>query len=82
MTKRSELVNNFQTPRRQSYAAIVLIIYKFYKIIIRQIWPFLLFILLGSGRGKRDTSSIISILLMINYTYPKAFLKNKKLAFP
>lgn len=54
MTKRSELVNNFQTPRRQSYAAIVLIIYKFYKIIIRQIWPFLLFILLGSGRGKRE----------------------------
>ena len=54
MTKRSELVNNFKEPRRQSLVAIFMIIYKFYKIIIRQIWPFALIFILGSRGGKRD----------------------------
>ena len=53
MTKRSEVTHNFSEPRRQSYLAIVLIIYKFYKIIIRQVWPFLIFIVLGSRSAKQ-----------------------------
>lgn len=56
---------DFSIPRRQSYVAILLILYKYYKIIIRQLWPFLLIILLGR-RGSADylVYGIIGIALI------------------
>lgn len=50
--KRSEEIH-FSEPTRQSLVAIVLIIYRYINIIIRQIWPFLLIILVGGGSSKK-----------------------------
>ena len=41
------------TPMRQSYAAILLIAYKLYKVIIRQLFPFLLIFFFGGSLGKK-----------------------------
>lgn len=91
MTRRSEIVNNFREPRRQSYFAIVLIIYKFYKVIIRQAWPFLIFILLGSRKSNRAgwedymlyigiLFGLISMLLAIlNYFKHYYYIKDDEL---
>lgn len=44
----------FTTPMRQSYVAILLIIYNTYKIIVRQLWPFILLYVIGGSEGKRQ----------------------------
>ncbi len=61
-------INSFSKPTRQSIVAIFLIIFKYIKIMLRQIWPFLLvFFVGGSGKsyGILITLSIISIGSMI-----------------
>ena len=58
--KRSELKSLFE-PQRQSYFAIVLILFKFIKLIIRQLWP-LLIIFLINPRGSFDV--ILGILTL------------------
>lgn len=50
--KRSEELL-FSEPTRQSLVAIILIIYKYINVIIRQIWPFLLIFLVGGGSGRK-----------------------------
>lgn len=60
--------NSFNQPTRQSIVAIFLIIFKYIKVMLRQIWPFLLvFFVGGSGRsyGLLIVLSIISIVSMI-----------------
>jgi len=55
--KKNEL-NQFSVPTRQSLVAIILIIYKYINVIIRQIWPFLLIFLVGGGSSKRDSFAL------------------------
>jgi len=43
----------FGSKTRQSYVAILLIIYKSYRIIVRQAWPFLIYFVIG-GSGKKS----------------------------
>ncbi len=53
---------NFEIPTRQSYVAIILIIYKFYKVVIRQAWPFILLFLLRRNSEGVDYWFYILIL--------------------
>lgn len=55
--KKNEL-HPFSEPTRQSLVAIVLIVYKYINIVIRQVWPFLLIFLVGGGSRKRDSFAI------------------------
>lgn len=60
--------HSFDRPTRQSIVAIFLIIFKYIKVMLRQIWPFLLvFFVGGSGKsyGILVTLSIISGISMI-----------------
>ena len=50
--------NVFSEPTRQSIVAIVLIIYKYINVIIRQIWPFLLIFLVGGASGRSERFAI------------------------
>jgi len=45
---------DFAQPMRQSYAAILLITYRLYKVIIRQVFPFLIVFFVGGTLGKRS----------------------------
>ena len=61
-------INSFNKPTRQSIVAIFLIIFKYIKVMLRQVWPFLLvFFVGGSGKsyGLLFTLSVISIGSMI-----------------
>lgn len=51
--------NDFSTPQRQSYAAIVFIAYRFFQIVVRQIWPILIAFLIG----REQTKTFFIILL-------------------
>ncbi len=52
---RNEAVDlDFSIPRRQSYAAILMIAYRLYKVLIRQLFPFLLVVLFGGSSKKGD----------------------------
>lgn len=64
MTKKNDWA--FDVPTRQSYVAILLIIYKYYRVILRQIWPFLLiFIFKGkSGRAEYYLYGIIGFAVV------------------
>ena len=60
--KRSEELL-FAEPTRQSLIAIILIIYKYINVIIRQVWPFLLILLWGGGSDKKSSIAIgLSVL--------------------
>jgi putative membrane protein len=49
--KKSEDIR-FDEPRRQSYSAILFFIYRFFKTVVRQIWPILLAFLFGKEQTK------------------------------
>lgn len=49
--KKSDPVD-FSIPRRQSYSAILFFIYRFFKIVVRQVWPILLAFLFGKEQTK------------------------------
>jgi putative membrane protein len=51
---------NFEIPRRQSYTAILFFIYKFFKTLIRQVWP----ILLAFVFGKEQTKTIFLYIII------------------
>jgi len=53
--------NNFSQPSRQSYVAILVIIYNLYKRLIRQFWPFLLLALANVGREGRIDKTLYYI---------------------
>lgn len=57
----------FDQPTRQSYVAIIIIIYKFYKTIIRQFWPFLLIFVFG-GNLSKDKGFVIGIAVLASLT--------------
>ena len=70
---------DFSRPRRQSYSAIIFFIYRFFKIVVRQIWPVLLAFLFGREDFKLTLLYIIigistlvmlySILSFFNYYF-------------
>lgn len=60
----------FDQPRRQSLTAILMIIIKTYKVVIRQLWPVLVIILLRGGSGGKQMHfalglGAIAVLAMI-----------------
>ncbi len=64
-------------PRRQSFFAIVLIIYKYYKIIIRQAWPVLLFIVVGGGgrnRANWESYALYAVIIASAFSMTLAIL--------
>jgi len=52
---------DFSIPRRQSYTAILFFIYRFFKTLIRQIWP----ILLAFVFGKEQTKTIFLYVIIV-----------------
>lgn len=55
--------NQFSTPTRQSLLAIVLIIYKYIRMIISQVWPLVLLVVLNrGGSGKFGMASVIAAI--------------------
>jgi putative membrane protein len=85
MTKKNNL--DLTIPRRQSYAAIVLIIYKSYQFLIKQLWPFLfIFIFKGGGFTKglllysfvgiASLSMVVSIIRYFRFYY---YIENDEL---
>ena len=54
------------TPQRQSPKAILLILYKYLRIIVRQIWPILLIVLINptSGKGFIITGIVMVIVFL------------------
>lgn len=55
--KRNNL--NFSEPIRQSYVAILMIVYKYYKVIIRQLIPLILIVVVGNRSGASWTMYIL-----------------------
>lgn len=56
---------DFFTPMRQSYAAILLIAYRLYKVLLRQLFPFLLLFLFGGSMNKKDSIVYAVVALSI-----------------
>jgi putative membrane protein len=52
---------DFTIPQRQSFAAIVFIAYRFFRIVVRQIWPILIAFLIG----REQTKTFFLILLAV-----------------
>ena len=50
---------NFSEPIRQSYVAILMIVYKYYKVIIRQLIPLILIVVVGNRSGASWTIYIL-----------------------
>jgi len=64
--------NNFEFdfPRRQSYVAIIIIIYKLYKTLVRQLWPFLILMFFGGNLSKNKSFVIgIGVLAVLSTIY-------------
>ena len=79
--------NTFYEPQRQSPKAIVLILLKYLRIMVRQLWPLLLVILINptSGKGAWITTSVIAVTCIslvysiIAYTRYYFFIQNNEL---
>lgn len=68
--KKSEQVHDFTTPTRQSMVAILMIVIKTYRVIIRSVWPFLLlFIIKGEGSGKNNWLIFIVVASLLGMVY-------------
>jgi len=87
--KNSELTSHFDftIPRKQSYAAIVMIAYRMYKVLLRQLFPFLIVFFVTGGEGKKDyllyviiatglLGMVYSIIAFFKYFF---FIKDDKL---
>jgi len=55
---------DFSFPQRQSYVAILLIAYKLYKVLLRQLFPFLVIFLFGN-KLKKASDSIFYIIIAV-----------------
>ena len=62
--KRSD--TDFSIPVRQSYVAILMIIYKYYKIILRQLIPIILILFIGGKRGTDWQTYIIYAVIVLS----------------
>jgi putative membrane protein len=60
---------DFREPRRQSYSAILFFIYRFFKIVVRQIWPILLAFLFGREQTKTIFLYIIIFISVIIFIF-------------
>jgi len=56
---------DFSIPRRQSYAAILLIAYRLYKVLLRQLFPVLLIFLVGGSSKKGDSIMYFAIVVAV-----------------
>jgi len=56
---------SLHTPQRQSPKAILLILYKYLRIIVRQVWPILLIVLINPTSGKALYVTIIILLILL-----------------
>ena len=82
-----EAASNLYHPQRQSPKAVILILLKYFRIIIRQLWPILLVILINptKGRGLLFTGMAFAIVLisliysLIAYTKYYFFIQNNEL---
>ena len=61
--KKNNLDNEFQQPTRQSIVAILLIIIKTYRIIVRQAWPFLLLFLVKGDSLSKSNHFILGLIV-------------------
>ena len=61
--------SNFAERTRQSYVAILLIIYKTYRIIVRQAWPFLIYFFVGGGSKKYYIIMVVSAIAILGMVY-------------
>lgn len=64
--RKSDIELKYEQPMRQSYVAILMIIYKFYKIIVRQLWPFLIVFLVGKGSSGYMTKYIMPMVIVLS----------------
>jgi len=64
--KKSELELRYEQPMRQSYVAILMIIYKFYKILVKQLWPFLIVFIIGKGSSGYMTKYIMPLVIVFS----------------
>jgi putative membrane protein len=79
--------SNLYHPQRQSPKAVVLILLKYFRIIIRQMWPILLVILINPTKGKGMMITVVAfavilislIYSLIAYTKYYFFIQNNEL---
>lgn len=82
-----EETSNLHHPQRQSPKAVILILLKYMRIIVRQMWPILLIVLINptSGKGIIITSIALGIALisliysLVAYTRYYFFIQNNEL---
>ena len=63
MKKKSDF--DFSIPRRQSYVSILIIIWKTYKIIVRQVFPFLILFFIGKSSKSNYGNYVIYFIIMV-----------------
>ena len=79
--------NNFHQPQRQSPKAIILILLKYFRIVVRQLWPILLIVIINprSGKGVMIISLVMAIVFIsliysiLAYTRYYFFIQNNEL---
>jgi len=64
--KKSEIELAYEQPMRQSYVAILMIIYKFYKVLVRQLWPFLIVFIVGKGSSGYMSKYIMPMIIILS----------------
>ncbi len=82
-----EQIFSFHQPQRQSPKAIILILFRYLRIIVRQLWPILLVVLINprSGRGFFITMGIMLVTFVsliysiLAYTRYYFFIQNNEL---
>lgn len=79
--------SDFSRPQRQSPKAVVLILLKYFRIIVRQMWPILLIVLINPTSGKGIIITVVAfavalislIYSLIAYTRYYFFIQNNEL---
>lgn len=56
---------HLQIPQRQSPKAVLLILLKYFRIIVRQLWPILLVILINPTHGKGMIITSIALAIVV-----------------
>lgn len=82
-----EASHNFHHPQRQSPKAVVLILLKYFRISIRQLWPILLVILINPTKGKAVLITILAFAIifisliysLVAYSRYYFFIQNNEL---
>ena len=77
LEKATEANADFSTPMRQSYTAILLIAYRLYKVIIRQLFPLIIVLFFGGSFGENGYFMVSVIVIgVLGFIYSIfAFLK-------